>query len=274
MNNIENLSDPFVSSLNNVISMFTGSTARETGIEHMKTRLETGDHNVHVFLGVNGDLYGNVIFSTQRENALKIASLMSGMELTDFDSMSISALQELLNITSGGALTQFAEAGLKADITPPTFLSGEKINMDVSYPLTSINMEVTGIQFKLNLSLNRRKVKNILIVDDSAFMRRVNYDYVIQNGYQVIGECTNGVECMAFLEKQQPDIIMLDINMPELDGLSTLELVKKKYPGIKVAMVTSLGESQNVKRAVALGADAYVLKPIHENNLLVALRKL
>ncbi len=266
------LANPFISSLNAAVSMFCGVQIHKESTR-LTEKLDLAK-NVHIFIGVTGDVFGTVILSADKKNAMSIASKMAGMEFTEFDEISISALQELLNITSGGAVTKLSELGVSADITPPTFMTASDLSMNMSFPLFTIGISIGDIVCDLNLSLKKKLVQSILIVDDSSFMRKVNKEIVSSYGFKVVGECGNGKECMTFLKDQIPNIILMDITMPEMDGLVTLEAVKKNWPQIKVIMVTALSQTESVQRAMRLGADGYVIKPVSEKSLLSSLKKL
>jgi chemotaxis protein CheX len=141
--------------MSQAIFMFSGFSIKKQKVE-LLTNFLNRDTSVHVFLGVTGDLYGTVLLSADRKNSLLIASMMVGKSLEDFDDVSASALQELLNITSGNAITQLTETGIKADISPPAFLTGKQLNLRVSFPLVSILLNAGEVEFYLNLSLKRK----------------------------------------------------------------------------------------------------------------------
>lgn len=149
------LLNPFIVSLDQVIMSFSGLNIEKQKVEVLTNALNHGA-NIHVFLGVTGDLYGNVLLSAERKSGLQLASMMVGENLDDFNDMSISALQELLNITSGNAVTQLAEMGIKADISPPAFLTGLQLDIRVFFPLISILLSAGETKFYLNLSLKKK----------------------------------------------------------------------------------------------------------------------
>ncbi len=149
------LLNPFISSLDQAITSFSGVHIRKQKVEVLTKALNYGT-NIHVFLGVTGDLYGNVLLSAEYKNGLQLASMMVGSKIDSFDDMSVSALQELLNITSGNAITELAGMGIKADISPPAFLTGVHLDIRVLFPLISIYLSAGEIDFYLNLSLKRK----------------------------------------------------------------------------------------------------------------------
>lgn len=102
----------------------------------------------------------------------------------------------------------------------------------------------------------------VLICDDSAFMRKIFSDTIERDpDLEVAGTAYNGEDALRKLKKLDVDLLMLDIEMPKLDGLETLEIVKKKYPQIPVLMVSALDNRKTVFRALELGAFDFIPKP-------------
>ncbi len=146
------LLNPFLTALDQTIQSFLGVHIQKQKVEVLTRSLNHGA-NIHVFLGVTGDLYGNVLLSADQQNGLQLASMMVGAKMEDFDDLSVSALQELLNITSGNAVTQLAGMGIKADISPPAFLAGSHLDVRVFFPLISIFLSAQETEFYLNIAL-------------------------------------------------------------------------------------------------------------------------
>jgi len=117
-------------------------------------------------------------------------------------------------------------------------------------------------------------MKTVLVVDDSAFMRRTMKSILIRNDYVVVGEATNGVEAVAEYKKLRPDIVTLDVVMQELDGLGTLKTIMKVNPQANVIMVSSMGQDIIVRDSIIMGAKNFILKPFSEEQVVRALDKL
>jgi len=268
------LLNPIVASLGDSVSMFTGVEPQKEKVNILNESVP-GDTNTHVLVGVTGDIYGTVLLSLEKEAALKLASTMSGMEFSDFDDISISALKELSNMVVGGAVTSYSQMGIAAEISPPTFLEGNNLNIRASYPLVSVCFALNDFKFYVNLSIKQKRGKSVLVVDDAPFMRKQIIDILQQDDYQVADECENGKQCLEYINNgsPSPDIVLLDITMPEMDGLETLEHIKKDHPHIKVIMVTALGQQGTMQKAAAMGADGYVVKPFDHDRLLDVLKK-
>ena len=117
-------------------------------------------------------------------------------------------------------------------------------------------------------------MKRVLIVDDAAFMRVSIRNIVSKNGYEVDGEAENGAVAVQKYAELHPDIVTMDITMPEMNGLEALIAIRKADPGAKVIMVSALGQESMVRDAVMAGAKGFVVKPFKEETITAALAKL
>ena len=115
--------------------------------------------------------------------------------------------------------------------------------------------------------------KRVLLVDDAAFMRMMIKNVLTQNGYEVAGEASNGQEALVLYEKVKPDLVTLDITMPEMDGIQTLKELLKIDPSANIIMVTAMGQQQLVIEAIQVGAKDFVVKPFQPDRLLEAVKK-
>ncbi len=113
---------------------------------------------------------------------------------------------------------------------------------------------------------------SVLIVDDSRTSRRILKDILDRVGYKVVGEAINGKEGVAYYVKFQPDIVTMDITMPEMDGIEALRQIKRENPEAKVIMITAAGQKDKMMEAVKLGAAEFISKPFVEETVLEALR--
>lgn len=117
-------------------------------------------------------------------------------------------------------------------------------------------------------------MKKILIVDDAAFMRMMLKDILTKNGYEIAGEAVNGKEAAEQYEALQPDIVTMDITMPQVDGIQGLKLIKAKYPDAKIVMCSAMGQQAMVVDAINAGACDFIVKPFQPDRVLEALRKI
>lgn len=113
----------------------------------------------------------------------------------------------------------------------------------------------------------------ILVVDDAAFMRLRLKKILSSEGYRVVEAC-DGREAVALYHTERPDAVLLDIAMPEMDGLSALRTIREADPGARVAMVTALSQQQVVLEAVRAGARDYLVKPCDADRIVAAVRRL
>jgi two-component system chemotaxis response regulator CheY len=116
-------------------------------------------------------------------------------------------------------------------------------------------------------------LSKILIVDDAAFMRMRCAKLLTDNGYEV-AEAADGSEALEKYKQQKPDAVLLDITMPNMDGLSTLKELLKIDPGARVAMVTAMGQQSMVMEALKTGAKDFVVKPFEAERVISALNKI
>ena len=113
----------------------------------------------------------------------------------------------------------------------------------------------------------------VLIVDDAAFMRKMLGDVLAKGGHEVIGEGANGTEAITQYQAMRPDIMTLDITMPEKDGLAALREILTLEPGAKIVMCSALGQESKVLEAIKSGAKDFVVKPFQPDRVLDAIGK-
>lgn len=98
-------------------------------------------------------------------------------------------------------------------------------------------------------------------------------EIITEQGWSVVAQAQNGVEAIAKYRQHRPDLVVMDINTPELDGLSALRQIKEQFPDAKVLMCTALGTTDNLKSALALGASDFVVKPFLKERLILAIQR-
>jgi len=108
---------------------------------------------------------------------------------------------------------------------------------------------------------SKRKEKSVLIVDDEPEIRRILNNFFKKKGYATVDEAGNGEEALELARSKEFSVALLDINMPGMDGLATLEKLLEINPKLGIVMVTGRQDDENVKKALELGAYGYVLKP-------------
>jgi two-component system chemotaxis response regulator CheY len=112
-----------------------------------------------------------------------------------------------------------------------------------------------------------------MVVDDAAFMRLRASKVLQDNGYEVL-QAENGADAVRQYAMHHPDAVLLDITMPEMDGLEALKEIRKLDPAARVAMVTAMGQQAIVMEALRAGAKDFILKPFQPDRVLGALQKL
>jgi two-component system chemotaxis response regulator CheY len=113
----------------------------------------------------------------------------------------------------------------------------------------------------------------ILIVDDAAFMRMMIREIVSKNGYDVCGEANDGVQAIEKFKDLRPDLITMDITMPEMDGIQALKEIKKIDANAKVIMCSAMGQQAMVIDAIQAGAKDFIVKPFQTDRVIEAIRK-
>ncbi|OEF98396.1 response regulator [Desulfuribacillus alkaliarsenatis] len=113
----------------------------------------------------------------------------------------------------------------------------------------------------------------VLIVDDAAFMRMMIKDILSKNGFNVVGEAANGEEAVARYKELEPDIVTMDITMPEKDGIAALKDIKKMNPAAKVIMCSAMGQQAMVIDAIQAGAKDFIVKPFQADRVIEAITK-
>ncbi|MDX8362242.1 MULTISPECIES: response regulator [Bacillaceae] len=113
----------------------------------------------------------------------------------------------------------------------------------------------------------------ILIVDDAAFMRMMIKDILTKNGFDVVGEAADGVQAIEKYKEFQPDLVTLDITMPELDGISVLKEIRKINPNAKIVMCSAMGQQAMVIDAIQAGAKDFIVKPFQAERVIEAINK-
>ena len=114
--------------------------------------------------------------------------------------------------------------------------------------------------------------KNILVCDDAAFMRMMIKDILTKNGYNVAGEAENGLKAIEKFNETKPDLVLMDITMPEMDGIQALKKIKELDPAANVIMCSAMGQQAMVIEAIQSGAKDFIVKPFQAERVLEAVK--
>lgn len=116
--------------------------------------------------------------------------------------------------------------------------------------------------------------KRILITDDALFMRVTLKNILTQNGYEVVGEAQNGAESVELYKQLKPDLVTMDITMPEMDGIAALKAIRENDPNACIVMCTAMGQKNMVVEAIQAGAKDFIVKPFQPERVVEAVQKL
>lgn len=134
----------------------------------------------------------------------------------------------------------------------------------------------SGTRHSTSISIKERwkSMKKVLICDDAAFMRNVLKGFIEKEGFEIVGEATNGNEAVIQYKTLKPDIVTMDITMPEKDGLTALKEIMGLNSDAKVVMCSAMGQKAMVLDAIKSGAKDFIVKPFERERVLETLKKL
>ena len=112
----------------------------------------------------------------------------------------------------------------------------------------------------------------VLIVDDAAFMRMMIKDILTKNGFDVVGEASNGIKAVELYKLEKPDVVTMDITMPEMDGIEATKAIKQINPDAKIIMCSAMGQQTMVMDAIKAGATDFIVKPLKSERVLEAIK--
>jgi two-component system chemotaxis response regulator CheY len=115
--------------------------------------------------------------------------------------------------------------------------------------------------------------KSILLVDDAAFMRMMLKDILTKNGYNVVGEADNGAKAIEKFKELKPNLVIMDITMPEMDGIKATKGIKSVDSNALVIMCSAMGQQAMVIESIQAGARDFIVKPFQPDRVLEAVQK-
>ncbi len=115
--------------------------------------------------------------------------------------------------------------------------------------------------------------KRILVVDDASFMRMMVKEILSKNGYEIAGEAENGQKAIEKYNELNPDLVIMDITMPEVDGIEAVKRIKAEHPEAKIVMCSAMGQQAMVIEAIQAGAKDFIVKPFQADRVLEAVKK-
>ena len=116
-------------------------------------------------------------------------------------------------------------------------------------------------------------MNRVLVCDDASFMRLSITKMLTANGFEVIGEAANGNEAVQQYNTLKPDMVLMDITMPELDGIGAVKKIRENDPDAIIIICSAMGQIEKVMEAIQAGAKDFVVKPFEETRVIQALKK-
>jgi two-component system chemotaxis response regulator CheY len=113
----------------------------------------------------------------------------------------------------------------------------------------------------------------VLIVDDAAFMRMMIKDILSKNGYEVVGEAENGARAIEKFKELEPELAIMDITMPEMDGIQAVKEIRSFAPEARIIMCSAMGQQAMVIESIQAGAKDFIVKPFQAERVLEAVKK-
>lgn len=123
------------------------------------------------------------------------------------------------------------------------------------------------------LKKGKDKMGRVLVTDDAAFMRMQLKDIITKAGHEVVGEAENGKIAVKLYQQMRPDLVTMDITMPEMDGVTAVKEIKKMDPNAKIIMCSAMGQQTMVLEAIQAGAKDFLVKPFSADRIQEALKK-
>lgn len=240
----------------------------------------------------SGTYYAALAASADDEAFQLVAGRFSGVKAARGSADSFDGVCEFINVNDGlFASDQSENAGREFELEPVEAYQDQKVTGDFyilpiyieEQPITLVIADQNMVpgQTRFEFESNTKQVyqpaddsrASVMIVDDSHMARTVLKDLLERNGYSVIAEATNGREAVEIFHDNFPDLITLDITMPEMDGVECLKRILDIDPDQKVIMITAAGQQSKVVEALKLGAKQFITKPFEKDVVLRSIRE-
>ncbi len=113
----------------------------------------------------------------------------------------------------------------------------------------------------------------VMIVDDASFMRLALKNLLVPQGYEIVGEAGNGLEAIELYKEVNPDFVLMDITMPDMNGIEAVQRIREIDDGAKIIMCSALGQQSKIFEAIDAGALDFVVKPFQPEDVIEALKR-
>ena len=234
-----------------------------------------------------------IAIAEKEENGafLHVASSFSKQEMDEVYDDAYDSVCEFINVTSGLLATAMSEKKVSIDMEPPkgyeaqtakgdfyvmpVILEGRRLEIVIA---VNSAFHAGEKALKLGMVTAQEDVSEgdgarVLIVDDSRMSRQMLRNILEKDGYRVVMEASNGLEGLQAYMKCKPDLVTLDITMPEMDGLEALEKILSYDPKANAIMITAAGQQEKLMRALKAGAKYFISKPFNDEEILANIKK-
>ena len=254
----------------------------EFDYKFMSGQVVSGDHTIHLGFAADDNTDGICL----------LASKYAGERFTEVCDEVADAVGEFANINNGLLASELSEKGVDIDMEPPftymnqtaegsayivnVYIEGKKISLYIAVdsPVTVGKLRyVYKTHKEESVVVSADSKGTVVIVDDSRMIRKMLRGILEDAGYAVIAEAGNGLEAVTAYKQYKPDIITLDITMPEMDGVEALKEIIKYDPDAYAIMITAAGQQQKVIAALKAGASKFVMKPFMKEEVLNSFMK-
>lgn len=186
-----------------------------------------------------------------------------------------SLSMEFANIVIGNGLTKVKRTK-SLYMTPPLLIEKAQYlssNKDSNILASKIETKHGNLLLQcIHSNQLKTKVDKVLIVDDSLIMRKKLFNYIEDLGYNIVGTANDGASAIDLAKRFRPDIITMDITMPNVNGIEAIKEIKKDIPEVKIIMITSSGQKDDILNAISNGASSYLVKPVDKEKLSKAIK--
>ncbi|MBP3677200.1 MAG: response regulator [Agathobacter sp.] len=221
------------------------------------------------------------------EGFLKIASAFAGEDYATTEEDALDAVCEFINCTSGLFAAEQSKKDVELDMQPVYAYENQKLIGDVYVlPIYIEDCEVKlviGIDSEVEMGQSSHKFSyekvessvaiglakgTVAVVDDSKMSRKILRNILEEAGYAVIAEATDGEEGIAVYMQYKPDILTLDITMPNMDGIEALREIMSVDKKARIIMISAAGQQQKIIEALKIGAEKFITKPFEPNDVI------
>ena len=236
-----------------------------------------GEHNVA--LAIMGE--------EQWDAFLKVASACAEENFTSVEEDALDAACEFINCCNGLFVSRMSEKDVELDMEPvyafqdqeiygevylvPIFIEGKEIKLVIA---VDTEAELGQIPHKFSYEKRESSVAiglakgTVVVVDDSKLSRKILRNMLEEEGYAVVAEATDGEEAISAYLQYKPDVMTMDITMPNMNGIESIREILSIDPGAKIIMISAAGQQKKIIEALKLGARRFITKPFEKNEVI------